>query len=685
MGKRTIVKWLAVFGLGVVAVTGNTLITRADVYSTPPISITAPQNNSITITNEKLAKALRTLLGKTDKDNFYADDFMVHENYKPTTTTGEGGVETTTALNYQLDLSNTGVTDITELVQFEFPSTLQGINLAHNGITNEHLTNISNFLTCNIAGGTITVGSATFEIKSDFSTIIKKVNLNDNNIDLTTIQSNHLSNEKLIFGLQQVGDIHPSGFVQDKTDKDSKDNVRPYYYIRNSGTASDEHYFTYTFKYELSTDADKRISIAYNQVTSLMDNLKTIYGNNTDKISLEVKSIPDSSTAYFKDYHYNVEFTHFSLSLKEDFSVERQDMLDLKVSSDGKIQEDSPIILKGFGDNSGVKVSYDNASTSHITNSKYKNYVNITIEKGEQKRSIPVEFKVVDTIKPVIVLIGNSYAYSSQNKEYNDPGVIAYDPASVGDESGDDYTQQVVKTSDLDITKLGVYTITYTVTDIAGNSTSITRKVEIKERVLDRIVLRTNSQELKDGADIILSIQPDTGVDISNYKDIQYYWYINGTFFQKTLGDSTTGASTITIVGDASANQQITVKMIATQKEDNATIELYSDRLDLILETSLSNNETLILAAAVAVLAIILTITIVALVKYTKGKKRTHYKKKKPSKKDKKGKETMDAYNNNADIQVFKDYTGVQGGGNGEGGGNANFRPPENNNNSMDK
>ena len=45
----------------------------------------------------------------------------------------------------------------------------------------------------------------------------------------------------------------------------------------------------------------------------------------------------------------------------------------------------------------------------------------------------------------------------------------------------------------------------------------------------------------------------------------------------------------------------------------------------------------------------------------------------------------MDAYNNNADIQVFKDYTGVPGGGNGEGGGNANFRPPENNNNSMDK
>ncbi len=675
MGKRTSFKWLAVFALGVVALSGNALITRADTYTTPPISITAGENSAVTITNEKLAGALRTLLGKAPTENFYSNDFLVHDNYKATTTIGEGGVETTTAVNYQLDLSNTGITDITELVQFEFPSTLQGINLAHNGITNEHLANISNFLTCNIAGGTITVGSATFDIRSDFSTIIKKVNLNDNNIDLTTIQSNHLSNEKFIFGLQQLGTPHLSGLVLDG-------EIKPYYYIRDTGTASDEHYFTYTFKYELSTDADKRVSIAYNQVTSLMDNLTTLYGNNTDKISLEVKSIPDSTTAYFKNYTYSVEFIHFSLELDEDFTVERQDMLDLKVSSNGQIQTGSPIILKGFGDNSGIKVSYDNASTSHVTNSIYKNYVNITIEKDEQKRVIPLEFKVVDTVKPVILLIGNKYAYSSQNKEYNDPGVIAYDPATSQDESGDDYTQQVVKTSNLDVTKLGVYTITYTVTDIAGNTTSITRTVEIKERVLDRIVLRTNTQELKDGADIILSIQPEAGIDISNYKDIQYYWYINNTLFQKTLGDSATGASTITIVGDASANQQIYVKMIATQKADNATIELYSDRLDLILESSLDNNETLILAAAVAVLAIILTITIIALVKYTKGKKRTHYRK--SSKKAKKGKEKMDNHNNNVEIQVFKDYTGVQGGSNGEGGGNSNFRPPENNN-TMDK
>lgn len=676
MGNKSIGKWLAVLGLSVVAATTGGIITRAETTTTPPISITDSNAAAITISNPELAAALRRLLGKSATDNFSADDFVNHENYKATTTTGEGGVETTTAVNYQLDLSKTGVTDILELVQFEFPTTLQGINLAENGITNEHLANLTTFLSSNTAGGTVVIGDRTMDIRSDFSTIIKKVNLNGNNIDLSQTTSTNLENEKFIFGIQNIGNIHSSGMVLNG-------EVKPYYYIREN---IDENYFTYTFKYELSTDADKRISIAKNQVVSLMDNLKTLYGNNTDHISLEIMSVPDSSTAYFKDYSFKEEFTNFSIKLKDDFSVERKSLLMLNISANGKLEAGSPVEISGFGDNSGIKLSYDNASTSHITNSKHKNFVNITIDKNGVKRVVPLEFLVVDTVKPFIQLVGNAKAYSSQNKEYNDPGVIAYDPASAEDDFGDDLTQSVVKTTDLDITTLGVYTITYTVTDLAGNSSSVTRTVEIKERVLDRIILRTNTEDLVDGADIILSVKPEDGVDMSHYENIKYYWYLNDNTkpFQETVGDSATGASTITIVGDASANQQITVRMTATQKEDGATIELYSDRLDLVLETNLNDNETLILAAAVAVLTIILTISIIALVKYSKGKKKTHYK---SSKKMKKGQAAVDGLNNNAEIKVYKDYTGVQGGSSGgTGGGTVNSRPPENNNkDGMDK
>ena len=84
------------------------------------------------------------------------------------------------------------------------------------------------------------------------------------------------------------------------------------------------------------------------------------------------------------------------------------------------------------------------------------------------------------------------------------------------------------------------------------------------------------------------------------------------------------------------------------------------------------------IAILVAVLTIILTISIIALVKYSKGKKKTHYK---SSKKMKKGQAAVDGLNNNAEIKVYKDYTGVQGGSSGgTGGGPVNSRPPENNN-----
>lgn len=640
MEKKSICKWLAMLGIGAITISTPTIFASAESYTPPAIVITNNQEKVVTIVNPELNNALKTLLGKSDNENFYVDDFLNHENYKPTTS-NEGGVEKTTALNYQLDLSNTGVKNIIELVKFEFPSTLQGINLAGNGITNQELEHITTFLSANTTSGTVTIGNEVFEVKSNFSTLIKKVNLNANNIDLPTLSPIYLENEKLIFGIQNIENIHSSGLVLDG-------EINPYYYIRKN---SDENYLTFDFKYALSTSENSKISIAYNQVTNLLSNLKTIYGKKTDKISLEIKSVPESTTAYFKDYNFKKEFINFKLSIDPNFKVERTSIPNLNISSNGQLEEGSPVIIEGFGDNSSIKLSHTHLSTSFVTSETHPNKFYIIIEKDGLKRSVELQLNVVDTIKPVIKLIGTSYAYSSQNKEYNDPGVIAYDPSSEGDETGDDLTQLVVKSSNINITTLGVYTITYTVSDHAGNTTTITRSVEIQERALDKINLRINSTELKDGSDIILSIQPDIGVDISNYENIKYYWYINNntTPFQETLGDSATGASTITIIGDSSTPTQIYVKMIATQKTDNATIELYSDKIDIIIDTSLNDNDSLILAAAIAVLSLIVIISIVAIVKYSKGKRRTHYKKK-----TKQGKELMDGYNDNASIQVFK-------------------------------
>lgn len=78
-----------------------------------------------------------------------------------------------------------------------------------------------------------------------------------------------------------------------------------------------------------------------------------------------------------------------------------------------------------------------------------------------------------DTEKPVITLKGNSEITLNQGDKYNDEG------ASATDNIDGDITSKIKVSGKVDITKSGTYTITYTVTDKAGNRTEVTRKVTV--------------------------------------------------------------------------------------------------------------------------------------------------------------------------------------------------------------
>ena len=78
-----------------------------------------------------------------------------------------------------------------------------------------------------------------------------------------------------------------------------------------------------------------------------------------------------------------------------------------------------------------------------------------------------------DTEKPVITLKGNSEITLNQGDKYNDEG------ASATDNIDGDITSKIKVSGKVDITKSGTYTITYTVTDKAGNRTEVTRKVVV--------------------------------------------------------------------------------------------------------------------------------------------------------------------------------------------------------------
>ena len=81
-----------------------------------------------------------------------------------------------------------------------------------------------------------------------------------------------------------------------------------------------------------------------------------------------------------------------------------------------------------------------------------------------------------DTTAPVITLLGEALVEINQDTAYIDAG------ASATDDVDGDLTSSVVVVNPVDITTLGTYTITYNVSDAAGNSAvEITRTVNVVE------------------------------------------------------------------------------------------------------------------------------------------------------------------------------------------------------------
>ena len=78
-----------------------------------------------------------------------------------------------------------------------------------------------------------------------------------------------------------------------------------------------------------------------------------------------------------------------------------------------------------------------------------------------------------DTTAPVITLIGDASVSVFRNTNYVDAGAIATDNVD------GDLTSSIVTTGSVDVTTIGIYTITYSVSDAAGNSASVSREVSV--------------------------------------------------------------------------------------------------------------------------------------------------------------------------------------------------------------
>jgi len=93
-------------------------------------------------------------------------------------------------------------------------------------------------------------------------------------------------------------------------------------------------------------------------------------------------------------------------------------------------------------------------------------------------RSVVVSRLVADITPPVITLVGANPFYLNVGENFTDPGATAVD------DTDGDLTASIQTSSNVDTSAVGSYTVSYSVSDVAGNTASAARSVLVSDPVL---------------------------------------------------------------------------------------------------------------------------------------------------------------------------------------------------------
>jgi hypothetical protein len=135
------------------------------------------------------------------------------------------------------------------------------------------------------------------------------------------------------------------------------------------------------------------------------------------------------------------------------------------------------------------------ADPDYETKSNYSFTVTASDAAGNTSAASTITFSIIDVdeIAPVITLLGDNPATIELGNVYSDAGATAVD------NTDGNLTNSITTTSNVDVTAVGSYTVTYNVSDAAGNAaTSVVRTVSIV-LVAPEITVNGNSLEIIDG------------------------------------------------------------------------------------------------------------------------------------------------------------------------------------------
>lgn len=221
--------------------------------------------------------------------------------------------------------------------------------------------------------------------------------------------------------------------------------------------------------------------------------------NVSDKIEVEVNEKIDKNSVtvcfgnYFKCNKASISYSKYDTSKigeydvkitatykKHKKSIVKKIYVVDKTAPEINVETDEITICpkqEEFDINYSASDNYDGNLTNKVLKKIVDDYIELSVSDSSNNSHIKkIKINRVDTTNPEIVLNGQADMSIKLNSNYNEPGFIASDNC-------DDVTDKVVVEGSVDTSNVGTYTLTYTVSDESGNSSSVTRKVNVYKPV----------------------------------------------------------------------------------------------------------------------------------------------------------------------------------------------------------
>ena len=202
--------------------------------------------------------------------------------------------------------------------------------------------------------------------------------------------------------------------------------------------------------------------------------------------------------------------------------------------------------------------NYDGDITSSITTTNnidmntvgtYSVTYNVADANGNSATQLVRTVNVVDTTAPVITILGSNPVNIQVGSVYNDAGATAADTLD------GDLSSSITVVNNVDVNTVGTYTVTYDVTDSAGNqATQAVRTVNVNSAPntapsVDSVTLSTSNDDGLVYSDVTLTCTPTTSDADGDTVTTSITWTADGN--QIGTGSSITLTTSLVNIGDA--------------------------------------------------------------------------------------------------------------------------------------